>query len=76
MGKICAVCGKKAVYGNKITRRGMAKKKGGVGTKITGITRRRFMPNLQRVKTVIDGKTQRIYVCTKCTKAGKVNKKA
>lgn len=76
MPKACAICGKKAVYGNKITRRGMARRKGGAGQKITGIARRKFMPNLQRVKTVDNGSTLRIYACAKCIKADKINKKA
>jgi large subunit ribosomal protein L28 len=37
-------------------------------------TKRRFNPNLQRVRAVIAGKAQRAYVCTKCMKAGKVVK--
>ncbi|PIQ88845.1 MAG: 50S ribosomal protein L28 [Candidatus Omnitrophica bacterium CG11_big_fil_rev_8_21_14_0_20_42_13] len=75
MPKSCKICGKTAVYGNKITRRGMARKKGGAGRKITGIARRCFTPNLQRIKAVISGKTERIYACTKCIKAGLVSKK-
>jgi large subunit ribosomal protein L28 len=57
-----------------ITRRGLAKKKGGVGRKVTGINRRRFMPNLQYTRAVIDGKTKRIRVCTACISAGKITK--
>ncbi|MBN2097458.1 MAG: 50S ribosomal protein L28 [Candidatus Omnitrophica bacterium] len=75
MSRICAICGKKAQAGRSIKRRGMAKKKGGVGQKITGITKRFFFPNLQKVKTIIDGTAKRILVCTKCLKAGKVQKK-
>ena len=37
-------------------------------------TRRRFDPNLQRVRALIDGKVVRAYVCTRCLKAGKVTK--
>lgn len=71
MAKKCAICGKGAVCGNIIIRRGKAKKKGGVGQKTTRTTPRRFIPNLQKVKIVIDGRTKRVYVCTKCIKAGK-----
>jgi len=74
MSKICYICGKKPVAGRTIKRRGLAKKKGGVGQRITGITRRRFLPNLQRVRAIIDGKTKRVRVCTKCLKAGKIKK--
>jgi len=37
-------------------------------------TKRRFDPNLQRVRAIIDGKPTRAYVCTRCLKAGKVTK--
>ena len=50
MAQECDVCGKTAGGGNKVTTRGKAKYLGGVGTKITGINRRRFRPNLQRVR--------------------------
>ena len=46
MSKICQVTGKKPVTGNSYALRGIAKKKKGVGLKITGKTRRRFLPNL------------------------------
>ncbi|MCK4859174.1 MAG: 50S ribosomal protein L28 [Candidatus Omnitrophica bacterium] len=74
MSKICEICGKKPLVGNKISRRGLAKKKGGIGKKITGITRRRFLPNLQNAKTVVNGTHKTLKVCTSCIKAGKVKK--
>ena len=37
-------------------------------------TKRRFNPNLQRVRIVVGGAPQRAYVCTRCLKSGKVNK--
>ena len=37
-------------------------------------TRRRFDPNLQRVRVNLAGKAQRAYVCTRCLKAGRVQK--
>jgi large subunit ribosomal protein L28 len=46
MSRKCQVTGKKPVRGNSYALRGIAKKKKGVGIKITGITRRRFLPNL------------------------------
>ncbi len=71
----CAVCEKGPISGNSIARRGMAKKKGGVGKKITGIKRRRFLPNLQRVKAIIgNGTVRRIWVCSACLQAGRVKK--
>jgi len=74
MSKRCYICDKGPAAGRHITRRGLAKKKGGVGRKITGITIRRFLPNLQPVRAIIDGKILRIRVCAKCLKAGKVVK--
>lgn len=46
MSKVCQVTGKKPVTGNRYAIRGIAKKKKGIGLKVTGITRRRFLPNL------------------------------
>jgi len=37
-------------------------------------TKRRFDPNLQRVRLVLDGKATRAYVCTRCLKSGRVTK--
>lgn len=74
MSKICEICGKGPKAGKTITRRGLAKKKGGVGRKITGISKRIFTPNLQNVKAVINGTTKTISVCSKCLKAGKIKK--
>ena len=71
----CAVCDKKPIVGRSIARRGLSKKSGGVGKKITGITRRRFYPNLQRVKArLLNGTVRRIWVCAGCLQAGKVTK--
>jgi len=74
MSKICMICGKKPEAGRTIKRRGLSKRKGGVGLKITGVNIRRFMPNLKSVRAIIDGSPKRIRVCVKCLKAGKVKK--
>lgn len=74
MANRCEICGKKTIRGNSIARRGLAKKKGGVGIKTTGITRRLFKVNLQRIWIVRDNTTVRAFVCAKCIKAGKVTK--
>jgi large subunit ribosomal protein L28 len=76
MSRICSVCGKHPVAGRKITRRGLAKKKGGVGRRITGVAKRRFMPNLQNVRVLVKGKAHKMLVCVSCLKAGKVTKAA
>ncbi len=74
MSKICEICGKRPSAGRTIKRRGLAKKKGGVGQRITGISKRRFLPNLRMVKAIVDGRTKRIKICAKCLKAGKIKK--
>ena len=74
MGQECAVCGKKPVIGNQITRRGKAKYLGGVGRKTTGITKRTFFPNLQRVKAVVNGEVRYIRVSAAAIKKGIVIK--
>ena len=61
MAKVCAVCGKKPGFGNNRSHSMVA-------------TKRRFEPNLQRVRVVLDGRATRAYVCTRCLKAGKVEK--
>jgi len=74
MSKVCSICGKGPVAGNTIARRGRPKKKGGIGLKTTGVTKRRFLPNIQTVKVIQNGTVRRIKVCAKCLKAGKVVK--
>jgi len=71
MSRRCDICKKKAITGNSVSRRGLAKKKGGVGKKITGISKRKFMPNLQSKKALVNGKIKKILVCAKCLKAQK-----
>lgn len=72
--RACAICGKTVTFGNTIARRGLAKKKGGVGKKITGVNVRKFIPNLQRVKAVVGGTVRRMRVCARCIKTGRVKK--
>ncbi|OGB59959.1 MAG: 50S ribosomal protein L28 [Caldithrix sp. RBG_13_44_9] len=61
MAKVCSVCGKKPVWGNKVSH-------------ANNRTRRRFEPNLQKVRAVVEGETRRITVCTSCIQAGKIIK--
>ena len=71
----CEYCEKKPSRGNSIETRGKAKYLGGVGTKITGITRREFRPNLQRIKiTTPTGTNKTVRICTRCLKKGIVRK--
>jgi len=74
MSIVCDVCGKGPRVGNRIVRHGLAKKKGGVGLHTTGVTPRRFIPNLQRIRTIVGGSRRTLRVCTSCIKAGKVVK--
>ena len=61
--------------GNRVELRGKAKYLGGVGTKITGITRRQFKPNLQQVKiTTSNGTTKTVRACTQCLRSGRVRR--
>ena len=75
MSRVCEICGKGPTSGNVIVRKGSPKYKGGIGLHTTGISKRRFLPNLQSVR-VTDGKgnTRRMRVCTRCIKNGKVTK--
>lgn len=74
MPRVCKFTGKKTSFGNQISHRGKAKYLGGVGTKITGITRRKFKPNIQTVRAVIDGEVRRIKVSAKAIRMGLVTK--
>ncbi|MFH1867572.1 MAG: 50S ribosomal protein L28 [Candidatus Omnitrophota bacterium] len=76
MSRKCEICGKGPVAGRTIKRRGMAKAKGGVGKKTLRVNKRRFLPNLVKIKTII-GKTKKtIKVCIACLRSGKVKKAA
>lgn len=74
MSRICELTGKHARKGSIIWRSGKAKKLGGIGTHITAITKRKFQPNLQRVKAVVDGHVRYIRVATSAIKKGLVVK--
>lgn len=63
MAKQCEICGKKPSYGNSISH-------------ANNQTRRRWEPNLQRVRAVVDGSRKRIRVCTDCIRSGRVIKAA
>ena len=76
MSRICELTGKKPGKGTRIWRSGKAKKKGGIGMHVTAITKRRYLPNLQRVKAVVDGEVRYIRVTAKALKKGLVTKPA
>jgi large subunit ribosomal protein L28 len=74
MSRVCQYCGRKTRVGNMIARRGLAKNKGGIGLKTTGITKRRFKPNVQWVRAMVGGHVERVKVCARCIKSGRINK--
>ena len=75
MGMKCAISGKKPSVGNKIRYRGKAKYLGGVGKKITGKTKRRFLPNLQRIQIQDEnGTVKTIRVAVSVIRSGLVQK--
>ena len=61
MPKVCHVCRKGPSFGHSRSHSMVA-------------TKRRFDPNLQKVRALVDGAPRRVYVCTRCLKAGKVTK--
>ena len=63
MAKVCEVCGKAPVFGNRVSH-------------AHNVSSRRWMPNLQRVRAMVDGAVRRINVCTRCIRTGKVQKAA
>ena len=74
VARVCAICGKHTSSGRKYAHRGRAKRLGGVGIKTTGVSKRTFRPNLQRVRVLVNGAPKKMTVCTKCIRNGKVTK--
>ncbi len=75
MAGICELTGKGPMKGSIIWRSGKAKKSGGIGTHITAITKRRFLPNLQRVKAQLpNGEVRYMRVSANALKQGLVVK--
>ena len=74
MSRVCYFTGKRTKSGRQYTRRGKAKYLGGVGRKITGRTKRKFKPNVQKVRAVIDGKPVRVQVSAKAIRDGMIVK--
>jgi len=74
MARICELTGKRPIKGSITWRSGKSKKSGGIGTHVTAITKRRFMPNLQRVKALVDGEVRYIRVTANALKKGLVVK--
>jgi large subunit ribosomal protein L28 len=58
---VCELCGKKPYFGMSLSHSHRR-------------TKRRFNPNIQRVRAVVNGAPKRLNVCTSCIRAGKVTK--
>jgi large subunit ribosomal protein L28 len=71
---ICEITGKRPIKGSHIWRSGKAKKQGGIGMHVTATTKRRFLPNIQRVKAIINGEVRYIKVAASAIKKGLVTK--
>lgn len=75
MARECAVTGKKTISGRRIVRKGLAKKKGGIGLHVTSATKRTFKPNLQRIRVRDEnGTVKRVWVSAKAIRSGKITK--
>jgi large subunit ribosomal protein L28 len=75
MARICELTGARPGKGSTIWRSGKPKREGGIGTHVTAITKRRFFPNLQRVKAILpSGEVRYIRVSAKAIKKGLVTK--
>ena len=61
MSRVCEICGKKPLVGNNVSH-------------AHNVTKRRFNPNLQRVRAIDKGKVKKMVVCTSCIKSGNVVK--
>jgi len=57
----CSICDKGVHFGNAVSHSHRRSNKA-------------FKPNIRRVKAVVDGRSQRIHVCSKCLRAGKVER--
>jgi large subunit ribosomal protein L28 len=68
MPRTCAITGKRTSFGRKYALRGIAKKKKGIGLKITGCTNRRFLPNLM-TKRIWDVEQKRFVTIRLCAAA-------
>ena len=76
MARQCDFCAKRTRVGNQLCRRGISKKKGGIGIRITSREKRTFKPNIQNLKAVDHaGRPVRVRSCARCIKAGRVTKR-
>ena len=74
MLKKCVICKKGALQGKVLARKGQYKAKGGTGSKIARWSKRKFLPNLQRVSILVEGTPKKVFICAKCIKKGDYKK--
>jgi len=74
MSRVCFFTGKRTKAGRSYSHRGKAKYLGGVGRKVTGKTKRKFKPNIQKVRAVVDGRVVRVQASAKAIRNGMVVK--
>ena len=74
MSRVCDICGKHRVVGGTIVPRGLAKKKGGIGTHVVKNNKRVFNPNLQNIRVKMGGTVKTMKVCTACIRSEKIQK--
>ncbi|WP_187369710.1 50S ribosomal protein L28 [Fodinicola acaciae] len=72
MSAHCDVCGKEPGFGNTVARLG----KNAIKRRVKGRSARMFRPNIQSVRTVINGTPKKLSVCTSCLRKGKVQRRA
>lgn len=70
MSNVCVLCGKKKAEGGRITRKGLAKKAGGIGLHVVKNVKRTFEPNIQSVRIVVNGQTKKVRLCAGCIRTG------
>ena len=74
MSNVCHLCGKRKAVGGCITRKGLAKKAGGIGMHVVKNVKRTFEPNLQTVRITEDGQVKTVKLCTACIRTGNFTK--
>jgi large subunit ribosomal protein L28 len=76
MSRVCAVTGRRTRIGHQVKRRGLAKKDGGVGRRVTGRSKRTFKPNIQPVRILTpEGQVVTLKLATKVIKKGVITLK-
>ena len=74
MSKVCAICGKTRAVGGCITRKGLAKKTGGIGMHVVKNVKRTYGVNIQSVKINDNGTVKTVNMCTGCIRTGNFTK--